>query len=127
MRIVLIGGSGHIGSYLVPRLVQAGHEVINVSRSMRKPYIDSPAWKEVQNVIADRDDEDASGTFGERIKNLRPDVVIDNICFTPDSAKSLAAALSGTMQHLLVTGSQQLTEIYLNLVKYMQFCIYLTA
>ena len=29
MRIVVIGGSGHIGSFLVPRLVRAGHEVVS--------------------------------------------------------------------------------------------------
>ena len=33
MRIVIIGGSGHIGSYLTPRLVESGHQVIVVSRS----------------------------------------------------------------------------------------------
>ena len=31
-RVVIIGGSGHVGTYLVPRLVEAGHEVICVSR-----------------------------------------------------------------------------------------------
>ena len=31
-RIVIIGGSGHIGTYLVPRLVSAGFEVVSVSR-----------------------------------------------------------------------------------------------
>ena len=29
MRVVIIGGSGHVGTYLVPRLVEAGHEVVN--------------------------------------------------------------------------------------------------
>jgi nucleoside-diphosphate-sugar epimerase len=28
MRIVVIGGTGHVGTYLVPRLVMAGHEVL---------------------------------------------------------------------------------------------------
>ena len=32
MRVVIIGGSGHVGTYLVPRLVEAGHKVINLSR-----------------------------------------------------------------------------------------------
>ena len=32
MRVVIIGGSGHIGSYLTPRLVNGGHTVVNVSR-----------------------------------------------------------------------------------------------
>ena len=30
MRVVIIGGSGHVGTYLAPRLVEAGHEVVNV-------------------------------------------------------------------------------------------------
>jgi hypothetical protein len=27
MRVVIIGGTGHVGTFLVPRLVMAGHEV----------------------------------------------------------------------------------------------------
>ena len=54
MRIVIIGGSGHVGTYLVPRLVGAGHEVINVSRAQREPYKAHSAWRLVQQVTADR-------------------------------------------------------------------------
>jgi nucleoside-diphosphate-sugar epimerase len=32
MRVIIIGGTGHVGTYLVPYLVEAGHEVINLSR-----------------------------------------------------------------------------------------------
>ncbi|HEX4215236.1 MAG TPA: NAD-dependent epimerase/dehydratase family protein, partial [Candidatus Dormibacteraeota bacterium] len=39
MRVVVIGGRGHIGTYLVPRLVERGHEVVNVSRGERQPYL----------------------------------------------------------------------------------------
>ncbi|WP_411229123.1 NAD-dependent epimerase/dehydratase family protein [Niallia taxi] len=38
MKVVIIGGCGHIGSYLVPKLVKAGNEVINISRGKSKPY-----------------------------------------------------------------------------------------
>jgi nucleoside-diphosphate-sugar epimerase len=31
-RVVVIGATGHIGTYLVPRLADGGHEVIAVSR-----------------------------------------------------------------------------------------------
>ena len=34
-RVVVIGATGHIGSYLVPRLVRGGHEVIAMSRGIR--------------------------------------------------------------------------------------------
>jgi uncharacterized protein YbjT (DUF2867 family) len=29
MRVVVIGGTGHVGTYLVPRLVARGHEVVS--------------------------------------------------------------------------------------------------
>ena len=32
MKVVVVGATGHIGSYLVPRLVAAGHEVVAISR-----------------------------------------------------------------------------------------------
>ena len=67
MRIVVIGASGHVGSFLVPRLVRAGHEVIAVSRGQREPYVDDPAWGSVQRVMVDRDARDADGTFGAAI------------------------------------------------------------
>ena len=76
-RVVVIGATGHIGTYLVPRLVDGGHEVIAVSRGGREPYHPKPQWNAVTRVTADRDAEDAAGTFGARIAALRPDVVID--------------------------------------------------
>lgn len=104
-RVVIIGGSGHVGTYLVPRLVAAGHEVVNVSRGKRDPYSASAAWQSVETVIADRDAEEVSGTFGKRITGLKPDIVVDMICFKLDSAKHLAAALGGNVRHLLHCGT----------------------
>jgi nucleoside-diphosphate-sugar epimerase len=92
-RVVVIGATGHIGSYLVPRLVRGGHEVIALSRGAREPYQRSPQWREVTSVTVDRDAEDAAGTFGRRVAALAPDVVIDLICFTAPSAAQLVQAL----------------------------------
>jgi nucleoside-diphosphate-sugar epimerase len=92
-RIVVIGATGHIGTYLVPRLVRGGHEVIALSRGARQAYHASPEWSRVARVTVDRDAEDKAGTFGGRIAGLRADAVIDLICFTADSARQLAEAL----------------------------------
>ncbi|MHC8606767.1 NAD-dependent epimerase/dehydratase family protein [Paenarthrobacter ureafaciens] len=105
MKIVVIGGSGHIGSFLVPRLVRAGHEVNNVSRGHRKPYVDVPEWKDVRHVAADREQEDRSGTFGDLVAGLNADVVIDLVCFTLESAVGLVEKLRGATGHLLHCGS----------------------
>lgn len=105
MRTVVVGGTGHIGSYLVPRLVQAGHEVIVLSRGQREPYRAAAAWGQVEVQAVDREAEDAAGTFGQRIRRLEAEVVIDLICFTEDSARQLGEALAGQVQQLLSCGT----------------------
>src|SRR5215472_3480290 len=104
-RAVVIGATGHIGSYLVPRLIRGGHEVIAVSRGTRSPYHASPEWSSVTTVVADREAQDAEGTFGARIAALRPDVVIDLICFTATSAQQLVDALRPSRPLLVHCGT----------------------
>jgi len=105
MRVVIIGGTGHVGTYLVPRLVEAGHEVISLSRGRRGPYQPHAAWESVQHIHVDRDGEEKTGRFGERVRDLEPDVVIDMVCFTPESARHLVDALRGRVQHFLHCGT----------------------
>lgn len=105
MRIVVVGGSGHIGSFLVPRLVRAGHEVVSLTRSGGTGYSDSPEWGQVQHVKVDRQQQDADGVFGQTVLDLGPDVVIDLVCFTRESAAALVEALRGNVGHLLHCGS----------------------
>jgi nucleoside-diphosphate-sugar epimerase len=104
-RVVVIGATGHIGSYLVPRLVRGGHEVIAMSRGTREPYQPSPQWDPVSRVTVDRDAEDAAGTFGERVAALRPDAVIDLVCFTAASAQQLVDALRASRPLLVHCGT----------------------
>jgi len=105
MRVVVIGGSGHVGTYLVPRLVEAGYEVVSISRGHREPYQLHPAWDEVEQVTLDRDTEEAEATFGERVLGLKPDIVVDMICFTTESANQLVEELRGRVTHFLHCGT----------------------
>ncbi len=105
MRIVVIGGSGHIGSFLVPRLVRAGHEVVSISRGRSSTYAEATEWRDVESVVADREQQDRDGTFGPTVLAQRPDVVIDLVCFTPESAGALVDALRGEVTHLVHCGS----------------------
>ena len=100
-RIVIIGGSGHVGSYLVPALIERGHDVVNVSRGAAAPYRKHPAWKTVEQVIVDRKAEEAEGKFGTRIEGLHADVVIDMISFELEGTKQLVEALRGKIEHYL--------------------------
>jgi nucleoside-diphosphate-sugar epimerase len=105
VRVVVIGGTGHIGTFLVPRLVDAGHEVIVASRGTREPYSRHQAWTSVERVEIDREAEDAAGTFGARIAALEADAVVDLICFTPRSAQQLVDALRPRQTLLLHCGT----------------------
>jgi nucleoside-diphosphate-sugar epimerase len=104
-RIVVIGATGHVGTYLVPRLVRAGHEVVALSRGEREPYAPAAEWGVVERVTVDREAEEAAGTFGGRIARLDADVVIDMICFTAASARQLLDALRPSKPLLLHCGT----------------------
>ncbi|WP_216322396.1 NAD-dependent epimerase/dehydratase family protein [Deinococcus aestuarii] len=105
MRVVVIGATGHIGTFLVPRLVALGCEVITVSRGQREPYHNLGDWKAVRQVSLDRDAAETAGEFGREILALRPDAVVDLICFTPESNRQLVDALRGRVQHFLHCGT----------------------
>jgi nucleoside-diphosphate-sugar epimerase len=100
-RVVVIGATGHVGTYLVPRLVRAGWEVIAVSRGEREPYQPAPEWRVVQRVTADREAAD----LPERVAAFSADAVIDMICFTADSARTLVDALRPSRPLLLHCGT----------------------
>ncbi len=111
MRVVIIGGKGKVGTYLVPMLAERGHEVINVSRGTQQPYLPHSCWNDVRQVTLDRQQEDAEGTFGKKISELKPDIVIDMICFKVENEKRLAEALKGEIQHFLSCGSIWIHEL----------------
>jgi nucleoside-diphosphate-sugar epimerase len=105
MRVAIIGGSGHIGSYLTPRLVEGGHTVLSVSRGQRQPYVAHGAWKRVEQVKLDREREEKAGTFGARIRDLEADCVIDLTAYTLESTRGLVEALRGQVQQFLHCGT----------------------
>jgi len=101
MRIAVIGGTGHIGTYLSPLLAEAGHDVVCVSRGARKPYRPHEAWQRIATVHLDRTAED----FAPQIAALRAAAVIDLTCYTSESARQMVDALRGRVQHFLHCGT----------------------
>jgi nucleoside-diphosphate-sugar epimerase len=103
MKIIIIGGCGHIGSYLVPMLVKAGHEVVVVSRGESKPYIKDYTWSKTDKVILDREKENS---FAEKIAAMNADVVVDLINFHFNDTERMVDALKGTrLSHYLFCSS----------------------
>src|ERR1700735_801237 len=104
-RVVVIGATGHIGTYLVPRVVGGGDVGVARSRGTREPSHTSPEWSSVTSMRVDRDAEDAEGAFGEHVASLNPDVVIDLVCFTAASAQQLVDALRPSRPLLVHCGT----------------------
>lgn len=105
MRVAIIGGTGHIGSYLTPRLAEAGHSVVCVSRGLKEPYRKHAAWKMIERAEIDRTAEEAVGTFSESIAKLDAQTVIDLTCYSLKSAEQLVEGLRGRTEHLLHCGT----------------------
>ncbi|HEY5055400.1 MAG TPA: NAD-dependent epimerase/dehydratase family protein [Acidobacteriaceae bacterium] len=105
MRVAVIGGTGHIGSYLTPRLFDAGHTVLCVCRGQQTPYRPHAAWSQVRYIHLDRKAEEAAGNFGESIAALDAEAVIDLTCYTLESAQQLVRSLTGRVEHLLHCGT----------------------
>lgn len=106
MRVLVIGGTGHIGSYLVPRLVLAGHAVTVVARHPQPQYADERlAWGQVDWIAADRRAEEEAGTWASRMAAVEAEAVIDLIAFTPEQNRLMVEAFAGRVEHFLHCGT----------------------
>lgn len=106
VKIAVIGGTGHIGSFLLPRLLSAGHTVVNLARGEHQGYgLDLSLTGDVNQIRVDRDLAERDGSFASLVAGLEADVVIDLICFTPESARRLVEGLRGHAGHLIHCGT----------------------
>lgn len=95
MRVIVIGGTGHIGGHLVPRLIEAGHDVTVATRG-RRPRPDGKAWEQAKLVKLPADDPVAA------LAELPCDALIDIV---QADATALYEALRGKCRHFIWCGS----------------------
>ena len=103
MRILVIGGFGHIGRFLVPKLVHDGHEVIVATRGRQaKPDAKTWATLTVRHIATDYDTLTQPNRGASILADLAPDAVVDIL---GRGAPGLADALPDTVRHLVICGS----------------------
>lgn len=90
MKVIVIGGKGHIGTYLCPMLIENNFEVICITRGKSVPYQENPLWLKVENIIMDREKEP---NFEKKIADLEADYIIDLVNFKLESVKKMVSAL----------------------------------
>ncbi|GGD84842.1 NAD-dependent epimerase/dehydratase family protein [Paenibacillus nasutitermitis] len=74
MRIFVAGGSGAVGRLLLPKLLQAGHEVVAITRSEQNAHVMTSVG--VRVLVADIYDREA---IIAAVSEARPDVVIHQL------------------------------------------------
>lgn len=105
MRVVVIGGTGHIGTYLIPRLVENGYEVLSVTRGKSGPYKMSGIWRWVRPVVMDREEEEQQNTYGKKLAALKPDIVVDLLTYHPENLANIANVLDGKIEQYVFCSS----------------------
>jgi nucleoside-diphosphate-sugar epimerase len=98
MRVLILGGSGLIGSHIAQRLLASDHEVTVFHRGTRS--LQPP---EGTGVLCG--DRNRLGDSIDAFRRLRPDVVIDAIAFTQPHAESLIHVFRGVAKRAIVLSS----------------------
>lgn len=86
MKVVVIGAAGHIGTYLIPMLVNAGYDTVAITRKMSQPYEAAPAWQIVKRELLDRENDP---DFIDKLKAMKPDVIVDLVNFNIRETKKI--------------------------------------
>lgn len=96
MKVLVIGGTGHVGSFLVPMLLKQGHEVYVGTRGLRPAHTGS-ALDGAQFITCNAGDE-------ESLKELRK-YHFDAVAEFPGKAYAVWNALKDDIGHLVACGS----------------------
>lgn len=96
MKITVVGGTGHIGRFLVPMLVNAGHEVCVLTRGAA-PLPPGPEWRAVRMLHGDAGEVGAHTAMIEHPAEAVVDI--------PGTARQVYDTVRDTVQHMVAIGS----------------------
>ena len=105
MKILIIGGTGFIGPFVVRDLVQQGHDVTVFHRGNAKPASPDSA----RRIVGDRNNLAPHRTgFGR----LEPDVVLDFLLSDDRQAQALMDCVRGLTARVVAVSSQDVYRAY---------------
>jgi nucleoside-diphosphate-sugar epimerase len=99
MNILLIGGTGFIGKYVIEQLIAAGHEVTVLHRGNTTCSISDD---DVHHILADAN---RLSEFRAHLSKLAPDVAVNFILSSARQAREMMNALRGIARRVVVLSS----------------------
>jgi nucleoside-diphosphate-sugar epimerase len=104
MKVLIIGGTGFIGSWVVRQLTGLGHDVAVLHRGTTSAQLPD----KVHRIQGNRD---KFADVNPELSRFRPDVVLDVIPYTESHACELVKAFRGLAQRVVVISS---ADVYRN-------------
>lgn len=99
MKVLVIGASGHTGSYLINELVKDGHEVVAVMRGNRVPYgWTEETFEKISVIKTDR----TSFIEEARLSEVNPDVICDLIAYDLESVQKFTAQIQNNAFYIQI-------------------------
>ncbi|MBU1626334.1 NAD-dependent epimerase/dehydratase family protein, partial [bacterium] len=109
MKILVIGGTGFIGPYVVELLKNKDHDITLYNRGLSK----SPITWEIKNIFGDRKN---LLSFKNEFKKILPDVVLDMIPMCKRDAEDVANTFSTITGRIVCVSSQDVYSVYGKLI-----------
>jgi nucleoside-diphosphate-sugar epimerase len=105
MRVLIIGGTGFIGSYVLRRLLGEGHSVAVFHRGQSG----SDLPRESLRITGDRR---RLADYGGEFDRFGPQVVLDMIPYVEEDARALMATFRGKAERVVAVSSQDVYRAY---------------
>jgi len=110
MRVLILGGTGFIGSHVVKQTAEKGHEVTIVHRGRSSTTLPEG----VNSILFDRRE---LSDYTPQLRKLAPELVIDMIPRTAQESWTLTRAISGVANRMIVVSSIDVYRAYNRLRK----------
>src|SRR5688572_15059215 len=111
MHILVIGGTGFTGPYVVRRLNAMGHKVVVIHRGETEADL-PPDVEHIHHPSFNSGNREGFGQFADEFRRLSPDVVLDMVPCTERGAQAVMQVFKGIAGRVVALSSIDVYRAY---------------